>query len=92
METICKLILTKILNIQDIQLNIYTDDRTVSKFDNDDIEILAILDGHPEIKIYTLFLRSYVTGSTLLKIICHEMVHLKQYYEGNLRLKDTTFY
>ena len=92
MEVIIKLILTKIFNIKNIQLNVYTDDKTVSKFDTKDLEMSAILDGHPQIKTYTLFLRSTIRYYDLLPIICHEMVHLKQYHEGRLELKDTTFY
>lgn len=89
--TICKIILTQILNIEDIELNVYINDRFVSRFDTADIEIKAILQGFPEMKKYVLYLKKNIGSLELLEIICHEMVHLKQYYSGDLRLNGTIF-
>ena len=92
METICKLILTKILGIEDVELYVYTNDKQVSMFDNANIEIRAILTMQPMPHTYTLFLKSNVIYSELLSIICHEMVHLKQYEQKKLFLKDKKFF
>lgn len=89
METVCKLILTQIFNINDISLIISTNDKLVKRFDKDNIEMQAILQGYPDIKQYCLYLRS--TATDLLTIICHEMIHLSQYYRGDLRVVGTTF-
>ena len=88
---ICKIILTQILNIQDITLDVYTNDKLVSRFDTDDVKISALLDGHPEYKQYSLHLRSDIPYFDLLSIICHEMVHLRQYHNKQLKLEGTTF-
>jgi uncharacterized protein YjaZ len=92
MEVICKLILTQILGIEDVELYVYTNDRQVAMFDNADIEVRAILTMLPIPHTYTLFLKSDVIYSELLSIICHEMVHLRQYEQKKLFLKDKKFF
>ena len=91
MTIVCKLILAQILGIKDVALSVFTNDKLVKKFDTNDIEIQAILQGYPILKSYALHLRSNIS-STLLETICHEMVHLSQYNSGRLRLEGTTFY
>lgn len=91
MTTICKLILTQILNIKDIELSVSTNDSQVKIFDTDDFELQAMLLGYPVLKKYALILRSTIGASEILPIICHEMVHLEQYYRGDLELKGKTF-
>lgn len=91
MTTICKLILTQILNIQDIELTVATNDSQVKMFDTPDFELHAMLIGHPGLKKYSLILRSTISAADLLSIVCHEMVHLDQYNRGDLELKGKTF-
>lgn len=91
MTTICKLILTQILKIENVSLLVVTDDKMVKRFDTSDIEMQAVLQGYPQLKKYILYLRKNMSED-LLTTICHEMVHLKQYYDGKLRLDGTTFY
>lgn len=89
-ETVCKIILTQIIKLQDVELQIITNDRLVKKFDTKDVEMQAILDGHQLTHKYTLHLRSNLL-TDILEIICHEMVHLRQYEVGDLKLEGTTF-
>ncbi len=84
--TVCKLILTQILNVTDVELIIVTNDRIISKFDSNDLEMQAILQAIPERHQYRLSLHSRISPSTLPLIICHEMIHLKQYDKGELKL------
>lgn len=37
---------------------------------------------------YRLYLLSSATTATLKDVICHECIHIKQYQEGRLRIKD----
>ena len=91
MTTICKLILTQILNIQDIELTVATNDSQVKMFDTPDFELQAMLIGHRNLKQYALVLRSTINAADLLSVVCHEMVHLDQYNRGDLELKGKTF-
>lgn len=89
--TICKIIITQILNLTDVTLNIVNDDRTLDKFSTEDVQILAILYKTKLPHTYMLYLSSNL-HKELLSVICHEMVHLKQYESGDLDLKDYKFY
>lgn len=91
MVTICKLILTEILGIKDIELTVVTNDNQVSKFDTKDFELRAMLLGTPSIKKYTLLLRSNIGAAEVLSIVCHEMVHLNQMHNGWLSLVGYDF-
>ena len=91
MVTITKLILSEILGIKDIELTVVTNDNQVSKFDTKDFELRAMLTGNPNIKKYTLLIRSNVGSSELLSIICHEMVHLNQMNKGWLSIVGYDF-
>lgn len=91
MTTICKLILTQILNIQDIELTVATNDSQVKMFDTPDFELHAMLIGYPNLKKYSLILRSNIGAASILSVVCHEMVHLDQYNRGDLELKGKTF-
>lgn len=88
MVTICKLILTQIFNIKDVSLFVATNDKMVDKFSTSDVKLQAILYG--KANNYVLYLRSNLS-SELLLVICHEMIHLKQYIEGRLKLEDKIF-
>lgn len=90
LETVCKIILTEILHLPNIELQVVTNDRLVKKFDTKDVEMQALLDGYPAMHRYVLHLRGKLQID-ILEIISHEMVHLKQYETGNLRLEGTTF-
>ena len=91
MVLICKLILTQILKIDDVSIMVVTDDNFCKRFDTEDIEIKAILQGYPVLKKYILYLKSDISNYELLSVICHEMVHLSQYNSGKLKLEGTTF-
>lgn len=91
METVCKIILTEILKLPNVELQIVTDDKLVKKFDTDTVEMQALLDRLPVPHKYCLHLRG-VLSMSILSIICHEMVHLKQYESGDLKLEGTTFF
>lgn len=86
----CKIILTEILHLPNVELQVVTNDRLVKKFDTKDVEMQALLDGYPAMHRYILHLRGKLQID-ILEIISHEMVHLKQYETGNLRLEGTTF-
>ena len=90
METVCKIILTEILNLPLVELHVVTADNVVKKFDTEDTEMQAILSGYPSMHKYVLHLRGHLQ-TDILETICHEMVHLKQYETGQLRLDGTTF-
>ena len=91
MTTICKLILTQILNIKDIELIVVTNDSQVKIFDTPDFELQAMLIGYPNLNKYSLILRSNIGAASILSVVCHEMVHLDQYNRGDLELKGKTF-
>lgn len=91
MTTICKIILTEILGIKDIELSVSVNDSQIKIFDTPDLELRAMLLGYPQIKKYTLILRSDVSSSDVLSIVCHEMVHLKQMYDGHLQIIGKNF-
>lgn len=86
MTTFCKIILTQLLKIEDVELVVLTNDKVISKFDSSDIEMQALLQGVPERHQYRLTLHSRINQSMLTAIICHEMIHLKQYEKGELKL------
>lgn len=83
--------MTQILNIKDIELTVATNDSQVRIFDTSDFELHAMLIGHPNLKKYSLILRSTISAVDLLSVICHEMVHLDQYNRGDLELRGKTF-
>ena len=91
MVTICKLILTQILHIDDVELTVANNDNQIKIFDTSDFELLALLIKQPTSHRYTLLIRSNVSGSELLSIVCHEMWHLEQYYKGDLALNGKIF-
>lgn len=86
MTTMCKLILTQILKIEDVDLIVVTNDNMISKFDSNDLEMQAVLQAIPEKHQYRLTYHSRVSAASMLLILCHEMVHLKQYDKGELKL------
>ena len=91
MVMICKLILTKILGIEDVELTVVTNDTQIKIFDTPDFELRAMLLGVPTLKKYTLILRSNVGASEVLSIVCHEMWHLSQMYHGQLQIVGKDF-
>jgi hypothetical protein len=82
MEIICKLILTQILKIEDVELTVANNDSQIKIFDTDDFELQAMLIKTVEKNKYILLIRSNVNSSSILPIVCHEMIHLKQYYNN----------
>lgn len=88
MEIFCKIALTQILNIADVELIVVTNDKMITRFDSSDIEMQALLQGIPESKKYRLTLHSKISPSNLSRIVCHELIHLKQYVVGDLRLVE----
>lgn len=91
MVTICKLILTEILGIKDIELTVVTNDVQIKIFDTPDFELQAMLTGNPQWKKYTLFLRSNIGAANVLSIVCHEMWHLAQMNKGDLAIINKNF-
>lgn len=85
MTTFCKIALTQILNINDIELIIITNDKMLNKFDSSDIEMQALLQCDFEKHQYRLTLHSKISQSMLSTIVCHELIHLKQYEKGELK-------
>ena len=86
MGTMVKLILTQILGLEDIELVVITNDRAISKFDSNDLEFQAVLQADPEKHKYRLTYHSKAGAANILSILCHEMIHLKQYDKGELKL------
>ena len=91
MVTICKIILTEILGIKDIELTVVTNDTQIKIFDTPDFELKAMLMGQRQLKNYTLLLRSDIGAANVLSIVCHEMWHLKQMYDGQLEIIGKNF-
>lgn len=91
MTTVCKIILTEILGIKDIELSVNVNDSQIKIFDTPDFELKAMLMGYPAIKKFSLILRSDVGSSEILPIVCHEMIHLKQMYNGQLQIVNKNF-
>lgn len=86
MLTATKIILTEILKVPNIDLVVITNDRAISKFDSNNLEFQAILQADPEKHKYRLTYHSRTGAADMLMILCHEMVHLKQYDKGELKL------
>jgi hypothetical protein len=78
--------IVKELNIpEDFELTICYNERLLDKLSTDDIEFSALLNQHTP-KLYMLNVRKIKGG--LSSIICHEMVHLKQYMSGDLKMSS----
>lgn len=86
MTTFVKIALTQVLGIINVDLTIVTNDRLISNFDSNDIEMQALLQGEPEKHRYRLILHSRIGVASLASIVCHELIHLKQYEKGELKL------
>lgn len=86
MITVTKIILTEILKVPDVNLVVITNDKVISKFDSNDLEFQAMLQAEPEKHNYRLTYHSKTGAADMLSILCHEMVHLKQYDKGELKL------
>lgn len=91
MVTVCKIILTEILGIEDIELSIDVNDSQIKIFDTPDFELKAMMTGYPKLKKYNLLLRSDIGAASVLPIVCHEMIHLKQMYNGQLQIVNKSF-
>jgi hypothetical protein len=48
MEKTCKIILSEILKIDDVELNVVIGDSQIRMFDTPDFELKAMLIGHPQ--------------------------------------------
>lgn len=78
--------LVKELNItKDFDLSIHYNEKLLNKLSTDDIEFAALLQQSTP-TLYVLFVRKSKVG--LAQIICHEMVHLKQYVSGDLKMSS----
>ena len=86
MAVATKIILTEILNVPNVDLTVITNDRLISNFDSNNLEFQAILQAEPERHKYRLTYHSRAGAASMLSILCHEMVHLKQYDKGELKL------
>lgn len=86
MTTFCKIALTQVLNIENVELIVVTNDKMITRFDSNDIEMQALLQGYPEKHQYRLTLHSRIGMASLCSIVCHELIHLKQYEKGELKL------
>lgn len=86
MTTMAKLILTQILGLENIDLVVITNDRAITRFDTNDLELQAILQADADRHRYRLTYHSKVGTANILPILCHEMIHLKQYDKGELKL------
>lgn len=91
MEKLCKIILSEILKIDDVELTVAIGDSQIRMFDTPDFELQAMLTGQPQWKKYTLLLRSNIGTANVLSIVCHEMWHLAQMYKGDLAIINKNF-
>lgn len=70
------------LHINGVTLNIFENGDLVKKLSNNDVDIVAFLE-RPFVKNFILWVKpNSLTGP----IFCHELWHLKQYYEYRLRM------
>lgn len=91
MITVCKIILSEILNIDDIELTVTVNDTQIKLYDTPDFNLEAMLLGYPNLKKYTLLLRSDIGAANILPIVCHEMWHLSQMNRGYLEIINKNF-
>lgn len=76
--------LAQVLEIsEEAELTLMYNDKLLKQLSKDDIEYSALLQN-PIPNKYVLFVKSDVGGLQI--IICHEMVHLKQYGSGKLKM------
>lgn len=67
---------------EDVELALFYNGKLLDKLSTDDVEYSALLQPYPIPKKYSLMVRE--DASSLNQILCHEMVHLKQYESGLL--------
>lgn len=74
----------KLLNLEDVEITVIQNDRMLNNVGGDNYVVNGLLH---KTKIpgnnYNLFIRKD-TNEPIRVIICHEMLHLKQYMDGNL--------
>ena len=68
--------------IDDIDLRIFEDLKTVNRFSNNELEIHAIMVSYIK-KQYVMYVRPKCLAP---EILFHEMIHLWQYYRGDLEM------
>jgi hypothetical protein len=82
----------KILNVDNVSIAVSYNKEICDNMSTKDIQINALLDKTIKENHYNLILREKYNAK---EIICHEMVHLKQYHYGELYLnkndKDNYF-
>lgn len=91
MEKVCKIILSEILKIDDIELTVTINNSQLEKFDTPDFELKAMMLGYPKLKKYSLILKSNIGTANILSIVCHEMWHLAQINKGDLEIIGKNF-
>ncbi len=70
---------------KDFDLSIYYNEKLLNELSTDNVEFAALLQqSTPE--LYVLFVRK--SKVRLAQIICHEIVHLKQYVSGDLKMSS----
>lgn len=71
-------------DIDGIDFKVFEDDTMLDRFSNDDFELEAMMISYNP-TIYVMFVRPEESTPT---IFCHELIHLWQYYRGDLVMLD----
>lgn len=75
--------ISKLLNIDDFSISVSYDEKLCKRLSTENIEINAALDYNEKLKHFNLILKN---SKKTTEIICHEMVHAKQYLFNELKL------
>lgn len=84
-EELIKFLVKELKITKDFDLSVHYNEKLLNKLSTDDIEFAALLQQSTP-TFYVLFVRKFKAG--LAQIICHEMVHLKQYVNGDLKMSS----
>ena len=76
------------LRIPEVDIYVMYNDSILDRFSSKDIEIEALLYKNPIKSSYNLYVRKNL--SNIKNVICHEMIHLKQYEDNRLYLDYKT--
>jgi len=74
----------------DGELHVLTNEKLLDRFSTDEIELEALSVKSPIANTYIIYVRENVSE----KVLCHEIVHIKQFISGDLdyNLAENTYF
>lgn len=84
-EEIIQFVLKR-LHVDNVEISVSYNKSICERLSTKDVQINALLDKTPKDHFYNLVLREKYNAP---EMICHEMVHLKQYENGELEINKT---